>query len=236
MANDRLFDISEFVFPIVSGTLERDLFLVDRFIGSGFWVDNKGHFLTCRHVFEEVKEGQYPAIAQPFGDKRDRYIPVVQSECHPQYDMAMGSARLAHPSKFLPLHAGHIVPGTNVSAFGFTEWGKSGQSLQIDVRYLKGHITRTSEESQGLPTARIVEVSFGSPSGFSGTPLLVDFKIAGMLYNNIETKLQGYSVSEVRDGNNEYRETAYRIYEYGLSHHANDLVSFLGKCGITRFS
>lgn len=235
MADDGLLDISGFVFPIVSGTPGRDLFRVDRFIGSGFWVDSKGHFLTCRHVFAELKEGQSAAIAQPFSNKRDRYVPAVQSECHPRFDVAMGTAKLAHPSKFLSLYEGHIVPGLNVSAFGFTEWGKSGQSLQIDVRYLKGHITRTSQESQGLPTARVVEVSFGSPSGFSGTPLLADFRIAGMLYNNVETKLQGYSVSEVRDGNNEYHETAYRIYEYGLSHHPGNLVSFLEECGVTPF-
>jgi hypothetical protein len=235
VANDRVFDIAGFVFPIVSGTPGQGLFLVDRFIGSGFWVDSKGHFLTCRHVLEAVKENQSPAIAQPFGEQRDRYIPIVQSECHPKFDIAMGTARLAHPSKFLSLYEEHVVPGKNVSAFGFTEWGKSGQSLQIDVRYLKGHITRTSEEQQGLPTPRVVEVSFGSPSGFSGTPLLVDFKIAGMLYSNIETKLQAYSISEVHDGNNEYRETAYRIYEYGLSHQPADLVSFLAQCGIAPF-
>lgn len=235
MADDRLFDISEFVFPIVSGTPGSDEFRVDRFIGSGFWVDSAGHFVTCGHVLDALKEGQCPAIAQPFGNKRDHYIPVLQSQRHPKFDMAMGTARLTRPSKFLPPYEGHVVPGLNVSAFGFTEWGKSGQSLQIDVRYLKGHITRTSEESQGLPTARVVEVSFGSPSGFSGTPLLADFRVAGMLYNNVETKLQGYSVSEVRDGNNEYHETAYRIYEYGLSHHVSDLVSFLEQCNITPF-
>jgi len=235
MADDRLFNISEFVFPIVSGTPGSDIFRVDRLIGSGFWVDSKGHFMTCGHVLSEVKEGQCPAIAQPFGDERDRYIPVLQSVCHPKFDMAMGTSKLAHPSKFLPLYEGHVVPGLNVSAFGFTEWGKSGRTLRVDVRYLKGHITRTSEESQDLPTARVVEVSFGSPSGFSGTPLLVDVRIAEMLYSNVETKLQGYSLSEVRDGNNEYRETAYRIYEYGLSHQASDLVSFLEQCGITPF-
>jgi hypothetical protein len=235
MNDDRFFDIAGYVFPIVSGTPDTEIFSVDRFIGSGFWVDSAGHFLTCRHVLENLKEGQCPAIAQPFGEKRDRYIPVIASEVHPKFDFAMGTAKLAQPSKFLPLHEGLIVPGLNVSAFGFTEWGKSGQSLQIDVRYLKGHVTRTSDESQGLPTPSVVEVSFGSPSGFSGTALLVDFKIAGMLYSNVETKLQAYSITEVLDGNSEYRETAYRIYEYGLSHHPDGLVAFLKACGIHPF-
>ena len=235
MNDDQFFDIADYVFPIVSGTPGREIFSVDRFIGSGFWVDSVGHFLTCHHVLENLKEGQCPAIAKPFGEERDRYIPIIASEAHPKFDFAMGTVKLVQPSKFLPLYEGPVVPGLDVSAFGFTEWEKSGQSLQIDARYLKGHVTRTSDESQGLPTPKLVEVSFGSPSGFSGTALLVDFKIAGMLYSNVETKLNSYSITEVLDGNSEYRETAYRIYEYGLSHHPDGFVAFLNACGIHPF-
>lgn len=56
-----------------------------------------------------------------------------------------------------------------------------------------------------------------------------------MLYGNVETKIQGYSLSEVQDGDKHYRETAYRIYEYGLCHRVSDLVEFLVSCGITPF-
>ena len=52
--------------------------MVDRFLGSGFWVDNQGHFLTCGHVLQELKSGQCPAIGQPFGEAKDRYIRVVE--------------------------------------------------------------------------------------------------------------------------------------------------------------
>lgn len=229
------FDLGGLVFPIVSGTPRDGIFAVDRFIGTGFWIDSKGHFLTCKHVLEGLKEGQSPAIAQPFGNKTDRFIPVLASEAHPKFDMAVGTAACSTPTKFLPPRLGTILPGLNVSAFGFTEWGKSGQSLNIDVRYLKGHVSRTSTESSGLPTPHVVEVSFGSPSGFSGAPLLVDFQVVGMLYSNVESKLQGYSISEVQEGDSVYRETAYRIYEYGLSHRITDLTNFLQSCGITPF-
>jgi hypothetical protein len=229
------FDIGGLVFPIVSGTSRADIFAVDRFIGCGFWIDSKGHFLTCKHVLDELKEGQNPAIAQPFGNEADRFIPVLETTAHAKFDMAVGKAARSTPTKFLPPRAGNIFLGLNVSAFGFTEWGKLGQSLNVDVRYLKGHVSRTSTEPSGLPTPHVVEVSFGSPSGFSGAPLLVDFQVVGMLYSNVESKLQGYSISEVQDGGNVFRETAYRIYEYGLSHRVADLTSFLESCGITPF-
>lgn len=235
MTDSEPFDLAGLVFPIVSGTQRGDIFAVDRFIGSGFWVDSKGHFLTCKHVLEELKEGQFPAIAQPFGDKPDRFIPVLKSESHPKFDMAVCAAACSTPNRFLPPRMGSVLPGLDVSAFGFTEFGKTGQSLNIDVRYLKGHVSRTSTEPYGLPTPHVVEVSFGSPSGFSGAPLLVDLHVVGMLYSNVESKLQGYSISEVQEGDSLYRETAYRIYEYGLSHRLADLTSFLQACGITPF-
>lgn len=235
MDSDNLFDIATYVFPIVSGTPKQDHFAVDRFLGSGFWIDSKGHFLTCKHVLEDLKEGQCPAIGQPFGEARDRFIPILSSTAHPRYDVAVGTANVKTPTNFLPLSEGPIVPGLNVSAFGFTEWGKEGQSLNIDVRYLKGHVTRTSTESLGLPTKSVVELSFGSPSGFSGTPLLADFRVSGMLHNNIETKLQAYAITEVKDGDSEYHETAYRVYEYGIAHHRDDLLAFLQSCGINPF-
>lgn len=236
------FDISGYVFPIVSGTPQVNpepphdrTFMVDRFLGSGFWVDNQGHFLTCGHVLQELKPGQCPAIGQPFGEAKDRYIRVVESTIHPTLDMAVGTAKRFSPSQFLPPHPIDIIPGLDVTAFGFTEWGKSDGSLNIDVRYLKGHVSRTSTEPSGLPTPYVVEVSFGCPSGFSGTPLLADFKVVGMLYGNVESKLQGYSLTEARDGENLYRETAYRIYEYGLCHRISDLVEFLASCEIRPF-
>lgn len=84
--------------------------MVDRFLGSGFYVDSQGHFLTCKHVLQELKPGQCPAIGQPFGEAKDRYIPVVESTIHPTLDMAVGTAKRSSPSQFLPPHPGTLFP------------------------------------------------------------------------------------------------------------------------------
>lgn len=235
MTKEKIFDISGYVFPIVSATQSDKLLHIDRVIGSGFWIDSKGNFLTCAHVFDEIEDGQVPAIAHPFGNKSDSFTPILHNTHHARYDIALGNARVRDPTPFLLPYEGTYGTGLDVSAFGFTDWGKVDKSLKIDVRYLKGHVVRTCVESLGLPTAQVVELSFGSPSGFSGAPLLVDFKFSGMLYSNIESKLQSYSISEVVDGDSEFRETAYRIYEYGVAHHPEDLIQFIVECGVTPF-
>lgn len=235
----RAFDIAGLVFPIIAVQVDKVArrVLVDRFIGSGFWINSQGAFLTCRHVFESLKEGQNPAIGNPFGQVRDSYIPVVAHEIHRDLDFGVGFTEV-EKTRFLPPFAGGmLLPGQTVSAFGFTEWGKDEEkkSLQLDVRYLKGHITRTSTEQQNSQSPQVVEVSFGSPSGFSGTPLLADSRVIGMLYGNVETKLQSHSLLEVQEGHKEYRETAYRIYEYGLAHHLDDVMKFARDCGVHPF-
>jgi len=232
---DKNFDIAGYVFPIFSAKPGKGGFHINRFIGSGFWIDSKGHFLTCAHVLDELEEDLAPVIGHPFGKMRNSFTPILYDEKHSKFDVALGAAKIKEPTTFLRPYRGSVQPGLDIGAFGFTDAGKVAKSLQLDVHYLKGHIVRTSEESMGLPTARVVETSFGSPSGFSGTPLLVDFQFAGMLYSNIESKLQSYSISEVLDEGKEIRETAYRVYEYGLAHHPEDIIEFVKACGIKPF-
>ena len=228
------FDANGYIFPIVGARQSDDgILAINRFIGTGFWITEDGHFLTCKHVLDEIGEGMVPAIGQPFGENRDRYLPIMRSEVSPKFDIALGTARCKQKTKPLDIFEGKIAPGLDVSAFGFTDGGKKNGSLMLDVRYLKGHLVRTAGATQGIPSPSLVETSFGSPSGFSGAPLLVDFKVAGMLYSNIETKLQAYSILEVLEGGREYTETAARIYEYGLSHHRDSLLSFISNCDLT---
>ena len=227
------FDISPHVFPIVSARQRTDgVLAIDRFIGTGFWITDSGDFLTCKHVLDEIQTGMVPAIGQPFSENKGTYIPILKSVVHANFDLAVGTARVKQKTIPLEFYTGTFATGLDVSVFGHTDGGKLAGSLNLDVRYLKGHIVRTAPPVIGIPSAQLVETSFGSPSGFSGAPLLVDFKVAGMLYSNVETKLQSYSVLEVDDSGREYRETNSRIYEYGLSHHRDDLLKFIRSCDL----
>lgn len=205
---------------------------VKRFLGSGFWADDKGHFITCKHVLEGLDEGQLPAIGQPFGDHRDYFVPILSSSLHAEFDIAVGMAPASEVKGVLPRYQGTFGLGLDVQAFGFTDAGREQGSYQLDVRLLRGYISRFSADSLGLPSPSLFEVSFGSPSGFSGAPLLVGHEVVGILYRNIETKLEAYSVQETTEGNSQFREVAYRIYEYGIAHSLMDVSTFLDECGV----
>jgi hypothetical protein len=229
---DRLFQLDGYIFPIFSVTQGHGILHVQRFLGTGFWIDDEGHFLTCKHIFESLGPNQLPAIGQPFSQKSDRFIPILKTDSHAKYDVAVGQAPKGAVRGVLAKYQGVFGLGLDVQAFGFTDSGKVGQSYELDVRLLRGYVTRHSEDSLGLPSPSLIEISFGSPSGFSGSPLLVNTEVVGVLYRNVETKLESYSVHETTEGQAQFREVAYRIYEYGIAHRLCDILPFLTQCGV----
>jgi hypothetical protein len=228
--NESIFLLDKFIFPIFSVTQNETGLQLKRFIGSGFWIDTKGHFITCKHVFENVADEELPAIGQPFGNRRDHYVPILSSYAHPKFDIAVGKAPASSVTGVLAHYRGTVGIGVDVQAFGFTDAGKEQMSYQLDVRLLRGYISRCSPDSLGLPSPSLLEVSFGSPSGFSGTPLLVGREVIGILYRNVDSKLEAYSINETTENGAHFKEIAYRIYEYGIAHNLSELTPFLNEC------
>lgn len=224
--------LDRFIFPIFSSTPIADTLSVHRFLGMGFWIHKSGHFATCKHVLEALEPGQVAVIAQPHGPRPDYFFPIQQTMLHPTFDVAVGKASASAVGGVLPFYTGSMPLGLEVQAFGYTDSGKGVASYKVDPRLLRGHISRASNSSYGLPSPSLIEVSFGSPSGFSGTPLLVNAEVIGILYSNLDSKLQAYSIQETIDGDSQFREVAYRIYEYGIAHRISDLSSFFAECGV----
>lgn len=229
-----MLQLNDFIFPLFSAAQGKDMLRVKRFIGCGFWLDQYGHFATCKHVLDLVPEGQGPVIAQPGTDRSDHFYPVQNSVAHANFDLAVGCASPKAVGAVLPRYTGPTGLGLDVQAFGYTDSGKEGASYNVDPRLLRGHVVRMAESAFGLPSPSLLEVSFGSPSGFSGTPLLVDSAVVGILYSNLDSKLEAYSIEEVADGESKYREVAYRIYEYGIAHRIADFEQFFAECGVGR--
>ncbi len=224
--------MDQYIFPLFSAVLEPEIVRIQRYLGCGFWLDEFGHFATCRHVLAEVKEDQVAVIGQIGGLHPGYYKPIKASASHPEYDVAVGRAPASAVGAVLKTYTGPVGLGLDVQAFGYTDSGKQAGRYQVDPRLLRGHTSRIADESFGLPSPSLIEVSFGSPSGFSGTPLLVNTEVVGMLYSNIDSRLQAYAIQETIEGDSEFCETAYRIYEYGIAHRISDLQDFFKECGV----
>ena len=231
------FEIGNYVFPIISGEYQKDHSIkVGGFVGTGFFINSRGVFATCKHVAKSLENGQNLFLGQLSGPSAGSYLAITRVQCHPIYDLAWGVVVTKTNTNFLTPFQGSCALGLDVGAFGFTNAGKQNQSLCLEPRYLRGHISRMSESPYEFPAKSLCEVSFPSPSGFSGTALLSDsYELVGMLYGNAESKIQAYSITEVSEGNSTFTENAYRVMEFGLAHQVTDLVSIFKKENIPIF-
>ena len=214
------FEIGEIIFPLVSGKYTKaNTVKVGRFLGTGFYISSNGLFITCKHVIEALEQRQDLFLGKVYGLFPGNYLPITNIKVHPKFDFACGQVITKKRTKVLKPYRGPFALGLEVGAFGYSDAGKEKGCLFLDRRYLKGHISRISHEPYDFPAKSLCEVSFSVPSGFSGTALLSDdYQLVGMLYGNIESRLQAYSISEVIEGNSTFQEKAYRVTEFGLAH------------------
>lgn len=231
------FEIGDFVFPLISGKYTADGSIkVGRFLGTGLFINSNGIFITCKHVAESLEDEQHLFKAQLKGPSSGNYLAINNLTIHNRYDLAWGQVATRKKTGFLMPYQGPYALGLDVGAFGFTDAGKQHGILSVDPRYLRGHISRTSEDPYEFPSRSLCEVSFSVPSGFSGTALLSDkYHLSGMLYGNTESKIQAYSLTEIIDGNKTFQEKAYRVLEFGLAHSIFDLIEIFKEEKIDAF-
>ena len=148
-------------------------------IGSGFFIDNQGHILTCSHVVE-VSQIIYIEIPS-LGDEK---IEVEIINICPELDIALLKTKKYKNKEFYDLHEKNYIydlkPGVDVFAVGFP----LGQD---NIKFTKGIISGRENS--------LIQTDAPINPGNSGGPLLLDNKVIGinssgiMLANNI-----GYAV------------------------------------------
>ena len=138
-------------------------------IGSGFFIDNKGHILTCSHVIENAKK---IFIQIPFmGD--EKYEVDVVGLC-PDFDIALLKTKDYKNKDYYNLHTRKhiyvIKPGCDVYAIGFP----LGQD---NLKYTKGIISGRQKSN--------IQTDTPINPGNSGGPLLLNGKVIGINSSHI---------------------------------------------------
>ena len=229
-------DHGKYILPLSvakrTGTDKGDLL---RFAGSSFYIDSFGTIATCSHIIESLQENEF-LIAKELSI--GAFFEVKNLRCHPKFDFALGQIDVTKSKFFKPANK-ELILGDDVGAIGFTASGKIGKDVHVETRMLRGYISRISEK----PTAHIkgkstFEVSFPSLAGFSGAPVTTHEGsfLAGMLFNNIESSIEVFSYSEIKDNDKKYSEKIHRIIEFGAVHPLEDIKTFLSDLKTTAFT
>jgi len=198
---------------------------IDRYAGVAFYTSDNGDLATCKHIIEMVQANE---VLVGKNLNTGELAVISNIKVHPTYDFAIAKFNKNQNSQPLQIEDTAYLPGHDVRAFGFTHSGKDENIVKVDPRLFKGHIVRTSEDSEKDFAKSTMELSFPSHKGFSGGPLVSEQtgKIVGMLYGNQESSIEIHSFLDVDENGDKYQEGMYRIIELGLAHSAQDLISF----------
>ena len=133
-------------------------------IGSGFFVDNKGHILTCSHVIQNSDK-----IYIEIPHEGDRKIEVVVKGLCPEFDIALLQTTNYKNEEYYDLHTREeiytMIPGKEVYAIGFP----LGQD---NLKFTKGIISGRQKS--------LIQTDTPINQGNSGGPLLLDGKVIGI--------------------------------------------------------
>ena len=176
--NINLADIREYVFPLFVSDdpmlrPSGEAILVDRanFLGTAFFVSKNGIAITAAHCTPSpanLPKGK--AFVAAIWDGMHAQARMVQlATVLETQDLAV--LKIPHsPSKCLPLSFERVRMGEDVVSVGVPLHSVSGQSFEY--RCLKGHVTFVS---------KTLELSFPAPRGMSGSPVLKDGQVVGVL-------------------------------------------------------
>ncbi len=115
-------------------------------------------------------------------------------------------------------------------SYGYLNGGVNNKEIKVDYRVMKGHVSRVDTNNQLHRSTEVIETSFPSLSGFSGSPIFCEhtLDLVGMLFGNVESSIEVFSFKDFsEDGKEIIKESVNRIVELGLAHTTDAIVNYL---------
>ncbi|NQU74172.1 MAG: trypsin-like peptidase domain-containing protein [Candidatus Omnitrophica bacterium] len=204
-----------------------------RFLGTGFFINSEGLFLTAKHVFKDnplLEDECYkialdvtPLEVYKIGD-------IVMSR---NYDIAKGVAiNISNvsfprfPDKNIPLNQDVLTLEYSDTLYHTLPSGSTVIKFMSSTR--KGNVIKVyhSDYPESIKTL-CLELSFPVFRGASGAPVIVNlsWELAGMLVENIERQLMPAHVIKVKNGD-KYEEEHQYFMPVGKAIHWSHLKDF----------
>jgi len=197
------------IFPIVSVTEKAPKPLYS-FLGTGFFIDADGTFLTAKHIFpsaDSVKKYDYNAIMFHLQPNQLSPCSISELEFSQQFDIALGHVEGIRDIQTLNLASKNSPMNFDILTLEFSrthsKQREDGELLLVfESCYRKGHVMRyyESDYPESIPT-QCLELSFPALKGASGAPVIVesDGSVVGMIVQNIGRELLPAQIESVTE-------------------------------------
>lgn len=223
--------VEDCIVPIISVSKADDTKF--RFLGSGFYIGNEGHLLTCKHVIDSVGKDE-DLFTYQLGKKRPLELTVIKNSG--RYDISLcrsQSPDIQKPWAFID--ETYITLGCDIEVYGYLHEPLGNNKPPFIQRYFKGYITSICRQ-ESFPDS--FELNIPVLFGMSGSPLLYhapvegttkrEVCIAGIVYGSRESEVVRHAVIEKEN----YSERVSKIVELGLSYMPRAVFSLLSETTI----
>jgi hypothetical protein len=182
-------------------------------VGTAFFIDEQGTFLTASASFSDPKPGTRLGLAVRLADRRApvSLVPILEHEfADPPWEVAIGRAEVATQSPFT--WAGRSAASVlweRVHAYGCVAWepSESPRPARAAFRAYEGNVIEERSAERGLQAPEL-HLCFGVPTQLRGAPLFLHerprAKLLGICVGNgglglLRFPLRSAGTSEVRN-------------------------------------
>ncbi len=232
--------LQDYVVPICSAEASDGKATLIRLLGTAFFIDGAGTFLTASHVLEKLPRAspslRHGLVAKSADVRRSNvFAPLRNWESAPKpHDIAIGKIEFPSRSWFSIPRKSFQSPWKDVATIGYPEaaLNTDADSFNIHYRTLKGYIQRFVEAGEIAPIRPhpdCYELSFQITAGMSGAPLFTSDnnaqQLIGVCVGSHDSEIATYRSTVVEEDGHTLEEKSVKVEQIGI---AQSIIPLLG--------
>ena len=226
--------LQDYVTPICSADMSAGKAELRRLLGTAFFINDNGLFLTARHVLEGTVKASncrhlFGMIVKSQAEQATSQFAIIQKwEPAPEpYDIAIGKVNFGSRSWFSVPHDFMRNPWVDIATLGYPETALNTAegNFMIHVRALKGYVqrfVRKDEIELIRPHPDCYELSFPITTGMSGAPLFLEHSIdrqelIGVCVGSYSSEVTDYQSRRVCEDGKVSEERSVKLEQIGIA-------------------
>lgn len=187
------------------------------FLGTGFFVNASGLFLTAKHVCKGVENESNAVMPATLTEKTPAQYEISNLRFSEEFDIALGEVHGVRDIEPFNIATENAPINFDILTAEFSgtysqQIEDGSKALVLDPYYRKGQVLRyyVSTFPESSPTA-CLELSFPALKGASGAPVIVENTglVIGMIVGNIQRDLLPSQIERVTNGQKVIEDVKY---------------------------
>ena len=225
--------LQDYVIPICSAERFKGSVSLRQLLGTAFFINNAGVFLTAKHVLQQIDKDTSGGVDYGLCVKSqnataaDMFAPLKSWEVAPEpYDIAIGTVDAGSRAWFSRPEESRATPWKDVATLGYPETAlnTSAGNFNVHPRMLKGYIQRLVDAGEIdliAPHPICYELSFPVTSGVSGAPLFATNNnrqdLIGVCVGSYSAEVTDYRSTYVDDDGSRHEERSVKVEQIGIA-------------------